>query len=531
MATPFGKLIQTIKEVPIEQVALLRDDVIDMEERRGQAWGYCPNHPDKVKTNFIVGNDYNRCHCFVCNFDEDGIGLIQHIDDVGFKDAVTKIAVELKIITEEEKENIFKRDKEVRMKKGHLKKAEIKTKKRKPLTDKVANIRHEVYSSFAKGESIINPMIDNDTITPKALLSIDYSVVDTTKDNRFKKLSGEHYRHLKEERMLTDEEIERYGFFTLPRFKPATIGLYHDLQKKGVDFNHLNQVPGFYRLDNDLRMKYFEDTDTFNTFPKKEEVKHGKGEYIWQYDNIQGLGIPIKDAEGRIVAIQVRADEEDGAKYIWFSSSFTAKRDDLAGGSSPGPQMDVTRPNNWTNHTVFITEGKFKAIQLANQFDSPVISVQGVNATKGVDEYVKKIEEKYKRVVKHVVVVFDADMASNPAVMKATVSVGNKLKDFDVYVAVWDEKFGKGVDDMLLEGHRDKLSRLSLEQLKVIQEKMSQKYPLPNWNGKGDKLEHDKKVEKIKKSRMKYFYTLFLRLDFPIHEDTETLTVVEKETI
>jgi hypothetical protein len=223
-----------------------------------------------------------------------------------------------------------------------------------------------------------------------------------------------------------------------------------------------------------------------------------KGKYsFFTIKNNGGIGIPIFDADGNIVGVQIRLDtvKEGEQRYVWFSSSFSKK------GVSSGAPVYVAYPkghdiNNLDGLccTIIITEGHFKAVRLANTFKAITLSVQGVHNYKEIPEildYLKKTNSKFR----HVYIMYDADMSFKESVLNPAIRLGltltnislddyntkideiigtNKkyarplveMKDnfksisdylrqsagsfkFDIVYCLWDDNIGKGIDDYL----------------------------------------------------------------------------------
>lgn len=75
----------------------------------------------------------------------------------------------------------------------------------------------------------------------------------------------------------------------------------------------------------------------------------------WSVAGATGLLVPVRDAEGRVVALKVRADDAgDGPKYTYMSSS-------KHGGPGPGAQVHVPFHDNPDENAVRLTEGELKA--------------------------------------------------------------------------------------------------------------------------------------------------------------------------
>jgi hypothetical protein len=168
------------------------------------------------------------------------------------------------------------------------------------------------------------------------------------------------------------------------------------------------------------------------------------------------LGIPIRDANGNITALQMRNlhASEKNAKYF-FVSSLHAKdnRGAVCFGSSPNTPVNVKYPKELKNSVIYIGEGIFKMNELSEE-GSIVMSVQGVNSYSEVALEIENIQKKNLRDSNSysVRVCYDMDMYNKVEVIKALKGFYYYLKknfpSMYVEVMVWDRDLGKGVDDM-----------------------------------------------------------------------------------
>ncbi len=200
----------------------------------------------------------------------------------------------------------------------------------------------------------------------------------------------------------------------------------------------------------------------------------------------KGIGIPIKNANGKIVAIQVRHDTKGGAKesrYVWFSSSFASFDAKYECGTSSGSPVDTVYPPVLKASAVFVTEGRFKALRLAKETGCVVLSVQGVSTWKGVLAELKAIPEspilkelaggrKYE--IRSIRVAFDADMNFNYAVFSQARKMADSLQQngYFVYYQNWDDELGKGIDDIIINGHMAEIKRYDKEKWDVYYDNM-----------------------------------------------------------
>ena len=156
-----------------------------------------------------------------------------------------------------------------------------------------------------------------------------------------------------------------------------------------------------------------------------------------------GLLVPVRDAEGRIVALKVRRDDPgEGPKYLYVSS--TAR-----GGAGPGAPVHVplgsaTSPLG----AVRVTEGELKADVATHLSGVLTISVPGVSAWRGALAVLAGLSAR------QVQLAFDADAGSNSMVARAAEATATAMarEGYEVILEQWDGMLAKGVDDALVRG-------------------------------------------------------------------------------
>lgn len=400
---------------------------------------YCMFHKDKHNKNFQVKKNYFKC--YACGEEGSTIDFLMKFENLSFQDAVIQAAFELDII-DEATYNKLKKGKSFGV--SYQKREYTKEEK-----NEIANIDdlHYVYSLFAKGNTLINKP----------------------------KLTKPHLMHLMKERNLSLDEIDKIGYFSFPSIYILK-HIIKQMKKDGKDLEMLFHIPGFF-YDN-----------------KKEKIT-----FMLLKGN-SGICIPIRNLKGKIIGIQIRLDtvEQGEQRYIWFSSNF-ASGGDYSKGTSPGVPIDVCVPNGYSIETVpcqtiFITEGHFKAIKLAKDFKTIVLSVQGVHNWREIPfilDSLKNINPKFK----HIYIMYDADMAYKETVLQPAIKLGLSLTNlnfkgykndveeilsinkkfktplieledsklrvklyleqnldrfkFDITYCLWDSDIGKGIDDYL----------------------------------------------------------------------------------
>jgi hypothetical protein len=194
-------------------------------------------------------------------------------------------------------------------------------------------------------------------------------------------------------------------------------GFRKKLIRSGLD---LAGIPGFYRA----------------------ESRYG-GSY-WTFNSSPGYFIPIRDAQGRIQALQRRMDDIRNGKYMLFSGHSNR------GGCSCGTPAHVARPTEIKDQRVWITEGQLKADIAAAYLDAVVIGAQGATSWKPVVPVVMELGAK------EVVIAYDRDQETNKEVARGKRMLVAELKKLGITVreAIWRarSKEEKGIDDALVAG-------------------------------------------------------------------------------
>lgn len=115
-------------------------------------------------------------------------------------------------------------------------------------------------------------------------------------------------------------------------------------------------------------------------------------------------------------------------------------------------------------YAIGIVEGKFKAEILADQ-GLFALSVQGVGNWKGgdgwtgIDYEIDQLNYFSALGMDTIYIFYDADMLSNNGVFHHAMALGEFLEDkypnMHVVYALWHEGYGKGIDDLYINGHSD----------------------------------------------------------------------------
>jgi DNA primase len=395
----FQELIEKINEVPLSTIVSLR---VNLTQKGRHFVGLCPFHQDHTEGSFSVNDEKHIAKCFSCDDGvNDGISFIAKVDKTSRSKAIIIIAKELGFISEKDAQSAG---------------IEGINNDAAKLINKVS-IYREANKTIADAD-IINMVYK--------LISSEGNKLDGGKDV----LTKEHRDYL-HSRNISDEDIKKNGYFTMPS-RRAVVKIVKKLSIFDFKNEDLKYIPGFYLA---------KDRNFMTLRPYK------------------GIGIPIKNIDGKIVAIQCRRDGDikpGEQRYFWWSSASEQL------GASPGSPIDVIRPQIAFTSAVFVTEGHFKADILVKKYKCPAISVQGVGNWKQIPKELKKFN------VESVYIAYDADMAYNMAVMDQAIKLGDAIKekysDMKIFYIVWDFNIGKGIDDFLLTGNKPK--RLSFDAFK-----------------------------------------------------------------
>lgn len=231
-------------------------------------------------------------------------------------------------------------------------------------------------------------------------------------------LGALHRRKLTEERYMTDADIERWQFKSVPIF--GTRYICDELCAEGFS---LSGIGGFY-LD-----------DT--------------GWDIAISPNSSGFIIPVWNYFGLIAGLQIRLDNPVGrTRYMLISSP--ERRE-----GTPTKAVPFYCKGTRRSDVLIVTEGFFKAAIPSKIYGYSCMALFGVNNQK---EFEKLIPYLKKDGVQYIVEAFDADFRTNDNVRKAKdtfrkLCVTNGFKFLEKR---WPPEMGKGLDDYIIALQRKK---------------------------------------------------------------------------
>ncbi len=234
-------------------------------------------------------------------------------------------------------------------------------------------------------------------------------------------LSSEH-RNALLGRGLPEGAIDRAGYRTLPPADGPRNRAVHELQR-AIGPGVLLGIPGFYKR---------------------------VGTKAIRLGGTPGILIPVRDERGRILACAIRADDpSNGGKYRWLSAPLEAI------GCGPGALVHVPLFQSGPLEQIRITEGHLKADVATALSGTLTIGLPGVGTWRLALPVLAKLGAR------SVLVAFDADVRRNAHVALALERLAHALwgTKLTSRLELWDERLGKGIDDVYARGHADAICR------------------------------------------------------------------------
>ena len=184
-----------------------------------------------------------------------------------------------------------------------------------------------------------------------------------------------------------------------------------------------------------------------------EELRQVPG-FVLNQDNAlslvalpSGFLIPVRDVNGLIIAIKIRRDEtSDGrGKFMALSGG--------VGGESCGSPTHVPFGVRRPLPMVRITEGELKADIATDLSAVPTIGIPGVSNWHPALQVLEGLRVDAVRLA------FDADYITKPQVARELASLAQEIASRGLAVSIerWPIENGKGIDDLLVNGHQPEL--------------------------------------------------------------------------
>lgn len=251
------------------------------------------------------------------------------------------------------------------------------------------------------------------------------------------------------QRGLTTQQIAKAQYATKPNFKENNF-----INAMAYVSNHysLEGVPGFLR-DNE------------------------KG--FWTCQPVSGLVVPCRDYNGNITSLLIRNDraalDDDSGKKINKYVSFSS------GGKKGGGKIFqtthcpiITGPClDYDSTTVRITEGVLKADVATALGKIYCLGLQGLNVRSDLKVIIKKME------CQELLIALDSGEDDSTDILRCTIDLIKICEDLEIdyKIEMWDSKLGKGIDDVIKNGHQDKIRYATEDEITEIKERAHHKNP------------------------------------------------------
>ncbi|WP_170885726.1 DUF3854 domain-containing protein [Bacillus alkalicellulosilyticus] len=330
---------------------------------------------------------------------------------------------------------------------------------------------HEVYQTFVDCLSLEDSHYEHLTSSQRKL---DDRQILIREYKSFPSKPWETVRDIQEELHMND-------FTGIPGFYEANgkYGPYWSVSgAEGILIpfrNMYNQITGFqYRIEkplNDVKVKQRKQglTARVKTQPNIVQV-HYEGEILWEKEMTLGETTMVS-IENDILGWVTLAK---GNRYYWLSSANKPKG---TGSGNPAPihiSIPTKKLATWETgtalkaNTIWLSEGGMKT-DIASDcieklFNPEEIQIVGDTfvALPGVNAWRLALPLLKDMGVQNINLCFDADVVSNVKVRAILMECvkGLKILGYHVNMVIWNEKDGKGIDDLFLSGKLPQFKRL-----------------------------------------------------------------------
>jgi len=397
-------IIRQVKMLPVQDV-LAKYGTKPVRYSGTNILALCPFHVTDHVGSFVINTVGNYCSCFACGNGGDSIHAMMKIWNKSYEECVLQIACDFEIITAQEYIDL-------------------------------SGIKYE-----KKGDEVsyIKPVEVRKRRPSKQTLTMYTRVYEFIFD--WFGLSNEDRRMLENDRHISTERIEK-DYCTFDTTDDKTVSrLMFALKQKFPEYaEDLAKVPGLF------------------------ESKR-KDDWILATLSIKAIGILLRNADGDVVAVQLRDKDPNAVvRYKYFSFKAGTNNKYCRGGGTVGTPIDVIIPENNAG-IVAVVEGRFKAERLAEE-GFITLSVQGVNNFVNIDKDIKAVEAVTNQFIKEVYVFYDADQLSNGNVFKAGIKLGNYIEEHakkHLNYVIWNPDFGKGIDDLIVNGYKNTTRKFEKE--------------------------------------------------------------------
>ena len=415
---PVALVIGTV--IPVHYTHGKSEDLVSDEDLRNVNAGrnyfsICPFHSDESRGSFVITPSKNMWYCFVDKVGWSGIHFEMKYFELDFHEAVLHLARRFSIISEEEYEKLGKGKVDEKL---------------------VRDI--EISMKTLPTSLEVSQKADPDVI--RCVYNHMPGVCG---------LKARDMEHLIKERGLTKDEIGDYFSFPTRKFD-----MYRHIMEKVADELSENKFGKPYRNLNEAEKERIDSSKALKRL--KEQFPLVPGFFMdtrrnkVDFASKSGIGFIVRDEKGAPLGIQIRKNKvNDGEpRYVWFSSVFARTKDGCSMGNSSGSPGGAIMPKAEGCGMLCITEGRFKAEQIAKKGNIAVY-ISGVSTWRNVVPMINRIKGQRKDVY----LMFDADMMGNTSVHTQLKEIAQELErhGLKVHVIVWPISKGKGFDDLVLK--------------------------------------------------------------------------------
>lgn len=402
------EIFKLAKSVDIKDVI---EEYLPLKKQGSHYLGICPFHNDSNLGSFKVTPSKGIFKCWACEIEGDSIDFVSKYCGISSREAAIKIAEDHRLITVSEAEML---------KQGNASKLNLTVKPRNVIEKEnklaiKASAEHlnMVYQAFTEATGMqlshrFRQVLLNERHLNETELK-DYFIFPSASDKNFL-------------RRFNSEMIKQFGSINDAEFTQKLIG-----------------VPGFF--------------------------VRPTGEITFISSNKPCLGIVVRDRFKQISGIQLRVMGNIAPgehRYRFMSSGFASGGEHSYGayGCGCGYIEDVLYPQQrkWCG-AIAVTEGRFKATTLA-KLGFITVNMHSISNWKPAGEVTLELAEQYN--ARRFVLAYDQE--NNKATTQSAANLSEMLNSYPVDFAVWDEKYGKGIDDVVNAGFLEKISRISAEE-------------------------------------------------------------------
>lgn len=411
------QMITEVNKIPVAEVV---GSVVELVPRGRYLLGLCPFHADNNLGSFVVTPEKNLWRCFAEGIGGGPVSFVMEYEAkkppytrMPYLKAAFKLAVEYGIITPEE----YK-----------------KYSGKRWTTEEVQAVRERVEKANE---------IQQHVEVSEDIKSLVYNAIPLVCP-----LSDAHKKHLRRERHLRDDEMKEFFTFPTRRFDlPGKV--IRNIAERAAAKNFEKKLNDLNEDERKILLSHMKDV--------QEQLIHVPGFYMnettkrVEFMSQRGIGMLVKNERGKTVGIQIRKEtvKPGESRYIWFSSSFALSQGNCSGGAPSGAPGGIIPEKKKDGHSprLFITEGKFKAMKIADKGDR-AIYVSGVSTWKNVLPMLEKVSFEDKTVY----LAFDADVMGNTAVHRQLSALNRELynRGYRTKVVLWSIEAGKGIDDLII---------------------------------------------------------------------------------